>query len=66
MHTISQKELAQDVVGNPNDTKWGLKYVMFSQVKKRKKRLAPSDCSELMGANIFVYAANVYLVIQLG
>jgi hypothetical protein len=25
-----------------------------------------SDCSELIGANIYVYAADVYLVGQLG
>ena len=36
-----------DMVAGHQTTKCGLKYVIFSQAKKRKKLFAPSDCSEL-------------------
>jgi hypothetical protein len=52
--------------------KCGLKYVMFTQSSKQTEllekpaRRSGSDCGELLGANIYVYAADVYLVVQLG
>ena len=38
---------------------------MFTQSSKQTELFAVSDYSELMGANIYVYAADVYLVVQL-
>jgi hypothetical protein len=40
--------------------------LLFQRLGRNSKAVPLPDCSELMSANIYVYAADVYVALQLG